>query len=185
MLKSACSRRSLLALSPLALTGWTQEPAAASTSAVTVVSLRHAETAEKSRDPELSEAGSQRAQAWAHLLAAAPVTHLLTTDYKRTRSTIAPLARARSLEPTLYDPRQPKQILRQVQAAEAGSVVVIAGHSNTVPQLVALLGGELAGLDERGFLGEKEHDRLILQTVMRSADDAPRALQTLDLRLPA
>ena len=63
--------------------------------------VRHAETAadtKSNRDPELSEAGLDRATALANLLEHAGVTHLFASEYQRTQSTIKALAERTGIE---------------------------------------------------------------------------------------
>lgn len=153
-----------------------------STAAVaTLILSRHAEKAsEPAGDPALTDAGRRRARALAGLLAAVPVTRLLSTDTRRTRDTLAPLAAATGLPVAPYGPRDGATVLAGLGA---GDVVVMAGHSNTVPALVAALGGRLDGLDARGFLPDDQYDRVILATLAVGRDDGPRALSVLDLRL--
>ena len=136
---------------------------------VTVIALRHAEKgADDPRNPGLTEEGSLRAVALAKLLSHAGVTHVYSTTYRRTRDTVAPLATSLELEIEGYNPRGLSGFAKQLRALPAGSVAVVAGHSNTTPGLVMELGGEIHGLTTtRGgpFLGEEEYDRLFLVTL--------------------
>ena len=60
-----------------------------------------------------------------------------------------------------------------------GSVAVVAGHSNTVPQIVARLGGEVRDLTRRGFIEDSTYDRLFVVTLPVDDDTAT---QTIELR---
>src|SRR3954471_10592172 len=62
-----------------------------------VIVVRHAEKADQSDDAALSGEGKARAKALADLLRGAGVTHIITSEYRRTRETAAPLARALGL----------------------------------------------------------------------------------------
>ena len=107
-------------------------------------------------DPALSAAGQQRAEQLARVLQDVPVSRIYSTDYRRTRQTVAPLAAQKNLPVLIYNPRD----LPGAAAAlcrEVG-VAVVAGHSNTTPTLVALLGGE-AGPP---IVEKSEFDRLYL-----------------------
>lgn len=136
---------------------------------VTVFLLRHAEKAnEHTRDPDLTEAGEARAASLAELLVAAKVTHLFSTEYRRTRNTLAPLAKQTELEVEVVSAREPNQLVQRLRGLPPGSTAVVSGHSNTTPALAAALGCELDGLHEtqRGpMLGENEYDRLFLLTL--------------------
>src|SRR6476620_10621880 len=86
----------------------------------TVVLVRHAEkAAEPAADPPLTAAGEARARALVDAVAGMPVRAILSTDFARTRATAAPLAARLRLVP---------------------ETVVVVGHSNTVPDIVAALG---------------------------------------------
>lgn len=153
---------------------------------VTVVLVRHAETAGSTRtggDPELSEAGRGRARALARLLAHAGVTRLFSSEYARTRATLAPLAEALDAEVEVVSARDGAEQVERLRALPPGSVAVVAGHSNTVPGLVRALGGEVADLEE-GRLRHAEYDRLFLVTLPSGVALPPGdvAVQTLELR---
>lgn len=121
---------------------------------VTVFLLRHAEKGtDDARDPSLSEAGRARALEIARLFGAAGVTHLFSTDYKRTRQTLAPLAEATGLEIVSYDPRKAEYALRGLPD---GAIAVVAGHSNTTPGLFSKL-SEREAVD----LEDSAHGKLI------------------------
>jgi broad specificity phosphatase PhoE len=112
-----------------------------------VVVVRHAErAAEPKDDPGLSEAGQARARALAEALADAGVSAVITTELLRTRETAEPLARARGLTPEVVRtvtgsvPAHAQAVAAAVKK-HAGGVVLIVGHSNTVPAIVASLGG--------------------------------------------
>ena len=123
--------------------------------------LRHAEKTAAVDDPALSPAGIERASMLASMLANAGITAIHSTDYKRTRATLEPLARRTGLTTRLYDPAQPQAFL--LRLLEQGGRHVIAGHSNTVPEMVELLGGDPGSdIDEEG-----EFDRLYIITLQR------------------
>jgi broad specificity phosphatase PhoE len=116
--------------------------------------VRHGETtADGTRDPELSEAGRARAERLAQTLASAGVTRVLSTDYKRTQGTAAPLARAAGVAIESYDPSDLTGLAEKLRTASG--VIVVVGHSNTTPDVVRALGG-----DAGAAIGEHEHDRL-------------------------
>lgn len=122
-----------------------------------VVLVRHAEkAAEAGSDPALSEAGEQRAQALAAALGGLRINAIITTPYRRTRDTAAPLARALGLTPQRVETRRGDtashvQAVAEAVRAQTGAVLVV-GHSNTVTPLLAALGGPtLAALCETSF----------------------------------
>ncbi len=102
--------------------------------------VRHAEKASDAEDPPLTAQGQARAEALAALLAAEPLAAVFSTPYERTRQTSAPTAAAQGLTVIEYDPRSDLPGL--ILAEHAGQRVLVAGHSNTVPSIVAGLGVE-------------------------------------------
>jgi len=110
-----------------------------------VLVVRHAEKVDNSDDPALSALGTARADALADALADAGVAHVIVTHRQRTRLTAAPLMISLGLEPEVVAfGRDMDEHVRNVAAAvrrQAGKVVLVVGHSNTVPMIVHALGG--------------------------------------------
>jgi len=154
---------------------------------VTVFALRHAETVEStktSHDPELSHDGKVRAAQLANLLAKAGVTHLYSSPYIRTKTTLAPLAEALKLQITELDPRKADSYTEAIAKLPPGSVAVVAGHSNTIPGLVKALGGEAKDLEDNSqygpMLAHDSHDRMF-QVTLPGVEGA--AVSTIELRV--
>ena len=112
-----------------------------------VILVRHAEKAnEPGADPVLSAAGEARARALADTLRDMKVAAVLTTPYKRTNLTAAPLAKANNLTPTVVPlsgglPTYAKSVAELIRNQYAGRTVVVIGHANTIPAVIAALGG--------------------------------------------
>ncbi len=173
------SKYQIGALAIVCLATWMSPPAAATASepATTVVYLvRHAEKAESTdRDgslgPPLNEAGRARAAVLVEVLAAEKITHIFSTDYRRTRETAQPLADSFGLKVESYDPRALEEFAGRLRKLPGRHVVV--GHSNTTPQLAGFLGGDTGeSIDEA-----REFDRLYIVIIT----DAGSAI-TLPLR---
>ena len=115
--------------------------------ATTVILVRHAEKAvEPGPDPALSAAGEARARALADALRGARVAAVLTTPYRRTNATGAPLATANGLAPIPVPvsggvPAYAKSVADMIRSQYAGRTVVVVGHSNTLAAVIAALGG--------------------------------------------
>lgn len=134
-----------------------------------VVLVRHGEKADAGKDPALSEAGQLRARALIPALAGLRVNAVITTQYRRTRETAAPLAAQLGLQPRVIETR-PGDLAGHVQAvadavrAQSGAVLVV-GHSNTLMPLLAALGGpKLVDLCEMSF-----HHVFVLQPAATAA----------------
>lgn len=122
-------------------------PLAAQTAATTVVVVRHAEKAQEPEgDPVLSPAGEARARALMEAMEGRDVAAILVSEYARTALTAAPLAARTGIAPEVIPVRagvrpQALAILEAVRTRFAGRTVVVVGHSNTVPTIVAALSG--------------------------------------------
>ena len=102
--------------------------------------MRHLQKAEGGSDPALSTEGTANAQrlaAWFEGKAKPQAIYVSTT--RRARETAMPLAAKLGLTPKEYNPADTAALVARVRA-DAGSVLVV-GHSNTVPDIVAGLGG--------------------------------------------
>jgi len=139
-----------------------------------VILVRHAEKevagepqASAATDPGLSAAGKERAGALGRLLARADATRLFASEYRRTRETLAPLAEARSLEIEVVPAAELKRLVNRLRALPAGSLSVVAGHSNTIPVIAGALGGRIDDVTSTAngpALRDDEYGRLFVVT---------------------
>lgn len=107
----------------------------------TVILVRHAEKRlDQGQDPELTAEGAARSEALLRILRDVPLKAVFSSQYKRTRATVAPIAKEKGLEVQLIDAKAPRQ--QAAAALAARGPVLIAGHSNTLGPLVEALGGE-------------------------------------------
>lgn len=110
---------------------------------------RHMEKATSGQDPALSPCGVAQAQAFAAQLKNTPLPWLMHTPYQRTKQTAEAFSQ-QGRQLLSYDPRQLDQLSTELNN-KAGNVLVI-GHSNTIPALVAKLTGEtVAPLTEQDY----------------------------------
>ncbi len=117
-----------------------------------IIVVRHAERQTGDGDDGLSEAGRQRAERLAVMLRDAGITHVFVSDLRRTLETAQPLAKVRNISPTRM--AIPAQGRRKISASELQvratllaisrlprtAVVLVVGHSNTVPMFLTRLG---------------------------------------------
>jgi 2,3-bisphosphoglycerate-dependent phosphoglycerate mutase len=108
----------------------------------TIILVRHAEkdaspTADKT-DPVLSDLGNQRAQRFLEMAKRYKPGAIYSTAFKRTRSTVEPLAKHRKLEIKTYDPRKHADLVNEIMQSKTKRFVVV-GHSNTIPVLANLI----------------------------------------------
>jgi broad specificity phosphatase PhoE len=112
---------------------------------MTVYVVRHAEkAAAPAGDPPLSPAGQARAKALVDSATHAGVRAIITTQFLRTKETAAPTALALGITPEVVPATSPRSIDDVVAAVRkhVGQTVLVVGHSNTVPEIIAKLGAE-------------------------------------------
>ena len=106
---------------------------------VTIILVRHAEkTDATSQDPDLSPEGRKRAERLVKAIGKYRPGAFFSTNFKRTRDTLAPLAAKRKKQVQTYDPRKPQELIGEIMKSKTKRFVV-AGHSNTVPGLANLI----------------------------------------------
>lgn len=89
------------------------------------------------KDPALSKAGEERAIALAKYLKGNKMAALFSTDYKRTRGTLAPLAAAQQLPLQLYKSTAYQAVADTILNTYKGKNIVICGHSNRLLGIIA------------------------------------------------
>ncbi|WP_166422520.1 histidine phosphatase family protein [Paraglaciecola sp. 20A4] len=99
-------------------------------------------------DPNLTTKGHQRAAALADYFRYIPLSKVFSTDYKRTTQTVADTAKQQNMSVTIYDPSEPQAFIQLISAQHD---VLVAGHSNTIPDLVRALGGQAKDLSEKDY----------------------------------
>jgi len=105
----------------------------------TLYLVRHAEKQSNIKDPTLTQCGELRAEKIAKLLKHTKIKHVYSTAYKRTLATATPLAQQQELTIKQYSPKNLELFSQQLLEQQENALVV--GHSNTTPQLSALLSG--------------------------------------------
>ena len=144
----------------------------------TVMLIRHAERFDDSENTNLSDAGFARAQALLEATDGVEIAAIYSTNFCRTAQTVQPLVIDRMLslavqpvndeagfndcKPRIAIPIEilparlntEEAFVSYVLDQHAGETVVIAGHSNTVPALVNVLGNgafHVADLDHEAY----------------------------------
>ena len=96
--------------------------------------IRHAEkvrTNKSDRDPALNKKGIIRAQNWKEYFINKDISKIYSTNYKRTLETVKPIQEAIGLTAILYSPSSIDY--KDFISSNKGEVVLIVGHSNTIP----------------------------------------------------
>jgi phosphohistidine phosphatase SixA len=102
--------------------------------------VRHAERASDEPLSPLSAAGRARAARLADILRDAGITAVFVTEYERTAQTAQPTAARLGLAPTVNKADDTPGLVAKVRALGSSARVLIAGHSDTVPKILAALG---------------------------------------------
>ena len=117
-----------------------------------VIFVRHAERADGGpgagtgmtgtpADPLLSAAGKARAEKLATMLAESGVKAIYTSEFRRTQDTGKPLAAKLGLTITPVASSDVNDLVKRIKADHPKDVVLIVGHSNTIPAAVKAFGG--------------------------------------------
>ena len=90
-------------------------------------------------NPELTRAGFSRSNVLAQAMADITPGLIYSSEYTRTQQTVAPLAKQWGSDIIIQTAKDPEA---QVEAAlsNCNKHVIIAGHSNTIPNLISLFG---------------------------------------------
>jgi broad specificity phosphatase PhoE len=131
----------------------------------TVILIRHAEKIIDPNNPDvdLSAAGQVRAQEIARIFGDAGINAIYATQYRRTQETVKPLSDKTGVPVTIVDSKNTADLLAQIRAQHSGQTILIAGHNNTVPEIIAALGGP-----QYPTISESEYDNLFIVTVYRT-----------------
>ena len=120
---------------------------------ITVFLTRHAEKADApANDPVLTSAGTNRANKLATMLGDKKVTAIYVSEFSRTRLTAKPLSER--IHVAINDKFSGGKTQELAQAILGGKdrVVLVVGHSNTVPAVITALGaGSIPAIKETEF----------------------------------
>jgi phosphohistidine phosphatase SixA len=123
-----------------------------------VVVIRHAEKeAVSTPDPPLSAAGEARAALLARMFGetrgAGRLDAIYVSSALRNQMTAAPLAARLKIVPIVAPSDDPKALAHRIVRENSGKRVMVIGHINTVPDIVAALSGrsDIAQMDEQEF----------------------------------
>jgi broad specificity phosphatase PhoE len=105
-----------------------------------VLLVRHAEKVDESADAALSKAGEDRAERLAAMLRESGITAILTSDRQRTIRTAAPLAALLKIEIDTEHGASGQALFDRIREKHPDGVVLVVGHSNTIPDLLKRLG---------------------------------------------
>ncbi len=132
---------------------------------MTVILIRHAEKIIDPSNPDvdLSEAGQARAREIVRVFGNVGINAIYATQYKRTQETVKPLSDKIGVPVTIVNSKNTSDLTAQLRAQHSGQTIFIAGHNNTVPEIIAALGGP-----QYPIIPENEYDNVFIVTVYRT-----------------
>ncbi|MCZ4243130.1 SixA phosphatase family protein [Pedobacter punctiformis] len=107
--------------------------------------VRHAEkdkTNPSDKNPGLSEEGKIRAGDLNTFLKKEKLDAAFSTPFNRTHQTLDSLIAKNKITVTDYNVTEPKDLVENIKKNFAGKTVIVAGHSNTVLELIEAFGGK-------------------------------------------
>jgi 2,3-bisphosphoglycerate-dependent phosphoglycerate mutase len=130
----------------------------------TIYLIRHAEKADTTKDPDLSEAGKERVNQWLpYFTEKFLLDAIYTTPYKRTQQTAQIIADATGVK--LFGYEADKMNIKQLAGTYNGRSVLVVGHSNTIPGYI----NELMPQKKLKDIPETEFGNLYIITIKDSA----------------
>jgi broad specificity phosphatase PhoE len=127
----------------------------------TVILVRHAERLNNSDTTSLSQAGFQRADTLSYVIGAAGVNRIFVSDRARTQQTAAPTASQLGLTSVII-PANAIGEWKDSILAHRGDVILVVGHSDTVPLII-----EQLGFSPAPVIGATQFDNLFVLTYWR------------------
>jgi phosphohistidine phosphatase SixA len=128
-----------------------------------VILVRHAEKDSQATDAPISAAGRERARELAHVIeawtaAGARIRALFATELQRTQQTLEPLSASVHVPITVVNANETVKLVKKILAF-SGGIVIVAGHSNTLPEIMESLGAP-SGIE----IAEADFSRLFVLT---------------------
>lgn len=111
--------------------------------------VRHAEQVLDAEDPQLTEAGQQRAKTWARILRDADLKVIYTSKKRRTIQTGEPIAEALNAPMETISRKDVQGLVDRVRKDHADDAVLIISHTRTLPKLVKAFGSRGDGTINR------------------------------------
>lgn len=115
-----------------------------------VYMVRHAEKVDSTDQAGLTEQGRARAKKLGAFFERIPLAAVYASEYNRTQRTATPVAKAAGTEVTVISAGKPEAFVEAVKAAK-GKTIFVAGHSNTIPDLIHRLGGPKTNIDHSDY----------------------------------
>jgi len=120
--------------------------------------------------PAVTEEGKARAAALAHVASEAGVSAVYVSEYCRSQWSVKPFFDRTGAAPKQFAASDVRGLIRDLMTEHRGGTVLVASHSDRIPQIISALGSEAAPQ-----LADGDYDDLFVITVYRFG--APRVLR--------
>ncbi len=132
----------------------------------TIIFVRHAEKEiTNNNDPALTDEGRKRVFELTRQLKDADVIAgldaIYSTPFKRNMETAVPLASALNLRIHNYEKDNYEQVLNEIQEKYKGKIILVVGHSDTLPGLMA----ELGASKKVPMIADNEYDNIYIVSI--------------------
>lgn len=165
--------RCFMLIALLAVTAFPARIEALDQPSLTLILVRHAEkkiVPPENKDPDLGPAGVARAEELARMFGQTGISAIYATQYKRTQQTVKPLADKLGLQVTQVEAKKTADLVKQIRSRKAGEIIFVAGHNNSVPEIIAAFGGP-----QLPVIPETEYDNLYILIVQ--SDGSAKLIQ--------
>lgn len=125
-----------------------------------VLLVRHAER-QDGADALNIPTGTARAKELARVLEKSGISAIYTSEAARTQQTAAPTASLLGITPATVAAADVAGLVSAIRTNQLGQKVLVVGHSNTVPQIIAEFGGPAVTIDPN------EYDNFYVLTLCR------------------
>ena len=124
----------------IAILFWLASSAQVARAQKAIILIRHAERIDSSTD-----ALSRRGEEWSNLLRDrfknSGITTIYSTQFQRTSKTVEPLSKELGLAPVIIQSTQQADLIDRLRTKHGpNDVVLVVGHSNSVPAIIKELG---------------------------------------------
>lgn len=126
----------------------------------TICLVRHADV--NAGADQLNNAGQARAKELIHVLGQAGLAEIYASQFQRTQQTVQPLAQQLGQTVHVINASDVAGLVQHIRANHADGRVLVAGHSDSVPQIIAQFGG-----GQFPNIQPTEFDKLFVVTVTK------------------
>lgn len=114
--------------------------------------IRHAEKESSEPDPQLTDAGRERAAKWAEMIGLANIDVVITSEARRTRETGGAIAEKLDIPQKQLPANDVSGVVDLIQFDHEEDTVLVVGHTETIPSILSGLGvSEAVDIDQGDF----------------------------------